>query len=476
MPRSWRPAALDLALCAALKAAASALVLLSGFRAISDDDYARVVIAERFADAPALDPSGTSWLPFPFYGYGAALRLFGASLDVARAVACASGVLGVSLVLYAARLLKLTRGYAVMAALLGGLLPYSLYLGAATIPEAITSALMLFAAATLVREDALRFCGAAALFIATGSRYEAWPLALVFAAISAHDAYKLRANARTLALSAALALAFPAAWLLHGVVRHGDALFFVARVSAYRAALGPDATLAARLLRTPFALFSAEPEIMLAGVAALSWLLLTARSERRLWLRALLPLAAVFAFLVLGDARGAAPTHHGERALLSLWLAAGLLVARALEGLSSASRHARALAAVVAAAALAFGFVVRGHAPRAPFVDRALAEDVGWRARRAAPRLAIDAPDFSFFAVQAAFGAPQRTLVLDDRDPRRPRPLDLLALDAEALRERLLKTHTSWLALPRSRAPLAHDLGRISEGNSEWVLLQLQPR
>ena len=33
-----------------------------GFSHVSDDDYARVVIAERFAHAPHLDPSATSWL------------------------------------------------------------------------------------------------------------------------------------------------------------------------------------------------------------------------------------------------------------------------------------------------------------------------------------------------------------------------------------------------------------------------------
>jgi hypothetical protein len=32
---------------------------------VSDDDYARVVIAQRLS--LALDPSGTSWLPFPFW-------------------------------------------------------------------------------------------------------------------------------------------------------------------------------------------------------------------------------------------------------------------------------------------------------------------------------------------------------------------------------------------------------------------------
>src|SRR5690606_8748692 len=42
----------------ATKALTTAAVVASGFSAVSDDDYARVVIALRFADAPALDPTG----------------------------------------------------------------------------------------------------------------------------------------------------------------------------------------------------------------------------------------------------------------------------------------------------------------------------------------------------------------------------------------------------------------------------------
>jgi hypothetical protein len=39
----------------------STAVVAAGVRAISDDDFARVTIAQRFAAAPTLDPSGTCW-------------------------------------------------------------------------------------------------------------------------------------------------------------------------------------------------------------------------------------------------------------------------------------------------------------------------------------------------------------------------------------------------------------------------------
>ena len=61
------------------------LVLALGFDHVSDDDYARVTIAQSFAHAPRLDPSGTSWLPFPFWALGSVMAVFGRSLEVARA-------------------------------------------------------------------------------------------------------------------------------------------------------------------------------------------------------------------------------------------------------------------------------------------------------------------------------------------------------------------------------------------------------
>ena len=75
------PLARDLALVALAKAAVSALVLALGFRAVSDDDFARVVLAQEWAHAPRLDPPGTSWLPVPVWIYGALVG--GASLDAA---------------------------------------------------------------------------------------------------------------------------------------------------------------------------------------------------------------------------------------------------------------------------------------------------------------------------------------------------------------------------------------------------------
>src|SRR5438270_8746152 len=79
----------EVALLAALHALACVLVLGLGFDHVSDDDFARVTIAQSFAHSPKLDPSGTSWLPFPFWALGSAMLLAGRSLATARVASIA---------------------------------------------------------------------------------------------------------------------------------------------------------------------------------------------------------------------------------------------------------------------------------------------------------------------------------------------------------------------------------------------------
>jgi hypothetical protein len=266
----------DALLITAAKLLASAGVLALGFRALSDDDYARVVIAQRFAAAPALDPSGTSWLPFPFWIYGAIMRVFGRDPSVARATALGLGVAAALLVWIAARWLGAERRGALFGALLAAIFPYSAWLGAATVPEAPTAAFVVLGAASASVTGPRRLLGALALCAACLSRYEAWPL---------------------------LALVGPVAWIVHGVAHHGNALFFLARVAAYRRALGSaESPLLTNLFSYPLALLRCEPELVSVTAIALvgarrSGLRLSTR-YRRLFAQ----LGALLGFLVLGNA------------------------------------------------------------------------------------------------------------------------------------------------------------------------------
>ncbi len=173
----------DLAGIAAARVAVSVALLAAGFRAVSDDDFARVVIAQQWARSPRLDPTGTSWLPLPFWLNGGVMLVFGRSLLVAQIVAVVLGVASSLLVAISAHRITGDRRAAVLAGFASTLVGWSAWLGVATVPELLTASLTLFAAASLTTGSAReRWLGAAALGLATLSRYEPWPVAIAFAA------------------------------------------------------------------------------------------------------------------------------------------------------------------------------------------------------------------------------------------------------------------------------------------------------
>jgi hypothetical protein len=475
----------------AAKLLVSFAVLGGGFRAVSDDDYARVVIAERFVTAPRLDPSGTSWLPLPFWIYGASLRLFGVGLGVARVTAIFLGVLAVLLLLGAARLLGAGRAGAVLGVLVAALFPWSAWLGAATVPEAPTAALIVFALATLATSTLReRLLGAVAIAAACFSRYEAWPAALGFAAFTTYDAARaLGANttydtvrsddsvrsgdaARRYGLlllaAGAVSLSAIALWLLHGTFVHGDTFFFWKRVAGYRHALGGEAPLAERLLAVPRALVTDEPELAL-GCVLFAPGLLSARYARPTLVSLMLAV-----FLAAGELSGGGPTHHGGRAVLPLWYLAALALGDAIGRRVEHARRPKAWL-VLAPLLVALGWLFRIAVPPG-FPDRNEAVQIGAEARRLhAPALLIDTPDYSYLAVIAAFGAPRAAEPFDDHDPRHPRPPNPFA--SEATLRAFAATHPdAWLVVSRAHASLAARLGRIVTETPEFVLVAEDPR
>lgn len=467
--RAWSQALL----IAGLRLLTSLSCLWSGFRAISDDDYSRMVIAARFAQHPSLDPSGTSWLPAPFWLYGVPMALVGDSLVTARAVALAAGAASAVLVWLAARTLGLSERAALGGALGAVVLPYAAWLSAAMVPEAPTAALILFGVVSLVRpETRLRLYGGVALGAACFCRYEAWAPAACFALLTGVEAIRTRRAA--LGLAAACALLPMAAWLLHGIVRHGDALFFVARVSQYRAALGQQTHgLGQALLQVAWSLVRFEPELFV--VTAVTLLLSFGEGESPFgpgaW-RPVLALLSLIGFLAAADASGGSATHHPERSLLPVFwflalVAAGLVV-RLAEG-------ARPFLLPVLALPLALGasLLLRPDV-RKTFVDRREEEQLGSVLRSLrAERVALDTDDFGFFAVQAALGA-GKSWALAEHDPRKqepPRPATSSEL-ARRLRER---GGARWLVLPRERRALAEPLGVVRLTTPRLVLFELSP-
>jgi hypothetical protein len=459
--RAVLPRVREAMLLCVVRGLTSFLAYASGFRALSDDDYARIVIAQRFAQAPSFDPSHSSWLPAPFWLYGAALRAIGTDLAVARGTAIALSITATLLVYIAARMLGACRPGALVGAALSSILPYSALLGIAAVPEVPCAALVLFGAATLARKDAtLRALGGLALSAACLSRYEAWPVAAVFAGLCLCGAWRQR----RLLVGAALALFGPALWLLVGHVEHGAALFFVTRVASYRKALGPAASgpLASRLLEYPRLLLCAEPELWaLALVLAIAAWRSADRAKLTAYRRPSLALLALLAFMMVGSMRGEVPTHHAARVLLPIWFFACVLCGHGLAHLVSRASGQRrvALLSFAAVATLVGLFFKSTLLPIEGFAERSTELDAGSEAkRRHLERLAIDTPDYGYLAVQAAFGSPTRGSTLDDHDPRHPRPPDPF-LNEVALASALGQQNARFLVTTLGHAALAKGSG-----------------
>jgi 4-amino-4-deoxy-L-arabinose transferase-like glycosyltransferase len=452
----------DAVAIALLKVAISAVVLATGFRAVSDDDFARVVIAEQWAHAPRLDPSGTSWLPFPFWISGAALLLLGRSLEVARGAALLFGVVSALVIYVAARWITADRRSALAAAALAAAFPWSARLGVATVPELPTAAFTLLALASLVPPlgtvdpDRLsarrRLWGSLALLAATLSRYEAWPIAAAFAGFCLLCA---RGTALASAAGSALiALLGPAAWIAWNGHAHGDAFHFVTRVAAYRKALGgaePGAL--ARLTAYPMAALREEPELFALLALALCLAFVPSLAPMRERLRRFAQPAALalvqIAALCLAMVKDGAPTHHPERAVLVAFLLAALVVGDLAACFASvASPRQRCLVGIGAAVGIGlFAALIRSSLPRERFASRPEEIAVGLAGRALIPagaKVLVEVVDHGHLAIVAAWARPEDAVLDRSIDPRDP-PVRSSFEDAAALVARSAGAGASYL-------------------------------
>jgi hypothetical protein len=383
-------------------------VRAGGFRAVSDDDFCRITIAQQFAADPRLDPTGTSWLPLPFWLLGAALTVTGRSLAAAFATAPVLATLGLVPWLWAQRrperrpLLALALALAV---------DWVAWLAATPVPEVMVAALV--SAPFLADDDDTRWPYALALFAATLARYEAWPLAALWAALA------VRREGRRALLPASLALAGPAAWVAWNRVAHGEALHFLARVRRYAEGHGHPQEALEALAIYPRALVGDGRAILtLLALAAVALTLAPPRTMTSRAARAGLAAVALFAFLALGALRSGAHTHHPVRALVPLAFLAAPLVAEALAQRSRTLAGALTPLAVVLVAA-------SGHwsnPPGSGTDDRTEAVRLGLAAASAGvAELHLARCHFEHFATMAAFGAPER-VVVTEQEPGGPCP------------------------------------------------------
>ncbi len=428
------PPALALLGLVALKCAVSAWALHVGFTHISDDDYARVTIAQAFAHAPRLDPSGTSWLPFPFWLDGAAMALFGRSLAVARVVAILSSV-GGAVAVHRALVVSGVKAWAAWCGVaLAMCTPWNVWLGVATVPEALSASLVAAGALTLAMDAEPRatVLGGGALLVACLSRYEAWPVALVFSAVCLMRLVpelrrgRARATPWLYAYAAGLAMLGPSLWVLWNAHAHGDAFHFFARVAAYRLRVRGGGGAPASWAFYPEALVRASPwTLALMAVGAPG--LLVDRALRRRWAWPLAAMLALALVLIEGELHDGAPTHHPERTLVAVfWLAATFGV----DGLRSlsvrfvwghAKREAWLVGGVVASivgAGLTWPGRIADYPARSEEEDRAPQIARGRElVRRGVKSVTVAPCAYEHFALIAAFEAPEQVTVLPVKSP-----------------------------------------------------------
>jgi hypothetical protein len=475
-----RLTAFSLLLVLLVRLAVSVWALCSGFRALSDDDFSRVVIAQGFAFHPSWDPSGTSWLPFPFWLYGTCLSLFGTALANARTIAFTLGLLSALGTWLAGRWLGLSRNASLLGVTIACSIPYAAWLGVATTPDYLNAVLLLLACSSLARGKlTLRILGVAALCAATLSRYEAWAVAITWVLLLSTESH--RRNNWRLFLLAAVALAAPLAWVLHGAWHHHDAFFFIKRVVGYRRALGiAEGGSASRLLSTPSHLLLDAPEIwLLAAVCAIGSRLLLTRPLRRRWFKPFLAMASVVAFLMIGDWRDGSATHHLGRTLLPFWMFMCLIVAKSLlDGTRVLARHLKwcAIAAIVAVYALAWGALRPALTKVDSLSPRIEETEIGILAStklRPGQRLAVLTNDYGYFAVQAAFARPWDTDILDSHDPRHPAATSVVA-SRSSLCEAMNARQAQWLVVPNDQEPLLSNPAHVRFRGATLLLAEWQ--
>jgi hypothetical protein len=194
----------------------------------------------------------------------------------------------------------------------------------------------------------------------------------------------------------------------------------------------------------------------------------TAKAEALRYGRPLLALSAMLAFLLLGAVRDGVPTHHAARVLLPIWffgcVVAGHLWPRLARGVAGQARAAITLGALTASL-----FLLAPGLSHKDFADRALEIEAGRAARQHTNEaLAIDTPDYGFFAIQAAFGSPRGTSVLDEHDPRHPivSPFRSAEVLAQALREKKAR----FVIVTTEHAPLLRPQCVTHWSNERYVL------
>ena len=398
----------------AMKLIVSCVIWRFGFSHVSDDDFARIVIAQMFAKSPSLDPSTTSWLPFPFWVAGTVFMAAGRSLFIVKVLSLLQGAVAWAVLFVALRREHLAAWSAWICSAIAMCLPWNVWLGATIVPEGYVGPLL---AAAMIAGSKPNALSAGLLLICTLSRYESWPVAVALAGYW----LLLALSGRSIkwALLALVAIAGVIAWMAWNRTAHGDALHFFARVSRYRQNLQlPTQVLAERIAVYPNAIVLVMGPFAAIALGALPAVVL--RQTRMLWRLPLVLSVVELGALIFGELKDGAPTHHPERAVLAIVVvlfAAGTSGWVTLFTNFARQRSAREMFFIGGAAALSVYGLVWGIRESGAFPGRSESDVRQTQLMRGAAllptvRYRVTPCAYEHFALIAAFGRPEQVEIV----------------------------------------------------------------
>lgn len=272
-----------------------------GWSALTWDDFSKVAISQAWAAQPLLIPD-LVWLPLPFWVYGSAFRLFGASfadspMALSAIVNTAAVVAASGLVAVSAWQLFRSRIGTLLAFALALYSPWGFFTSLSGLSEPLYYVAVTAAVAAFIwwlnsdRRSALA-AGGLAVAAAAATRYEAWWLAAAWVVVAVGPTLlAVRRKERTLREAAqigavaSIPLLVPVGWIVVNFARTGNPVYFAVRsAQLYATGYGDDLfdTIPERLLFYPAALARSAPLLLaiVAVVAFVSWKVWKQRNVR----------------------------------------------------------------------------------------------------------------------------------------------------------------------------------------------------
>jgi len=221
------------------------LLYRSGFRALTADEFGRMVLAAKWAQGPHMVWHGV-WLPFHMYMFGTLLWLKWDLLHVPRAIVVLLGLISIVLMYQLASKLFESRKIGLVSAILLAVNPVHTWLSSTPLTEMLNTSLVLAFILNITqylrsKKQLCLYVSAFMLALANGVRYESWMYSIVFSLYLIGDGvlqfWRKNPNIKqslTFIATAFVPWMFPVAWIFGNYIETGDPLYFATETELYK--------------------------------------------------------------------------------------------------------------------------------------------------------------------------------------------------------------------------------------------------